>query len=107
MNVEGRINLPPEVQGGLYRIAQESLNNVLKHARARTVTVSLRQGEDKSIVLQIADDGVGFDPAAVRDRGGAGLRGMAERVEQLGGQLRIESEPGAGTTVRVQVEGDL
>jgi signal transduction histidine kinase len=58
------------------------------------------------VILEIADDGVGFDPAAVRERGGMGLRGMAERAEQLGGQLRIESEPGAGTIVQVQVEGD-
>ena len=107
LNVEKEFTLPPGVQGGLYRIAQEALNNILKHARARNVTVSLRLAEDdKRVILEIADDGIGFDPAAVRERGGMGLRGMAERAEQLGGQLRIESEPGAGTIVQVQVEGD-
>ena len=98
---EGR--LPPDVEEALYRIALEALNNALKHAQARSVTISLRL-EPRTAVLEIADDGVGFDLAAAQEGGGLGLRGMAERAEQLGGRLTVNSEPGMGTTVQVQVE---
>lgn len=104
LKVEGKGHLAPDVEEGLYRITQEALNNIFKHARARSVTVSLRLAEHpQTTILEIADDGIGFDPVAAQERGGLGLRGMAERVEQLGGQLRIKSEPGAGTIVQVEV----
>jgi len=103
LNVEGEGRLPPDVEEGLYRIALEALNNALKHAQARSITVSLRL-EPRTAVLEIADDGVGFDLAAAQEGGGLGLRGMAERAEQLGGRLTVKSEPGMGTTVQVQVE---
>jgi signal transduction histidine kinase/ligand-binding sensor domain-containing protein len=103
-NVEGEIRLPPEIEEGLYRIAQEALNNALKHAQAHTITVSLRHvPHQRIVVLEIADDGIGFDPTAARDQGGMGLRGMEERAAQFGGQLTIQSRPGAGTSVRVEV----
>jgi signal transduction histidine kinase len=104
LKVEGKGRLAPDVEQALYRITQEALNNIFKHAQARNITVSLRLAEHpQTTILEIADDGIGFDPSAVQGRGGLGLRGMAERVEQLGGQLRIKSEPGAGTIVQVEV----
>jgi signal transduction histidine kinase len=103
LNVEGDARLPPDVEEGLYRIALEALNNTLKHAQARKVIISLRL-ETQAAVLQIADDGVGFDLATAQESGGVGLRGMTERTEQLGGRLTVKSEPGMGTTVQVHVE---
>lgn len=90
---------------GLFRIAQEALTNAAKHARARSVVV--RYEEDGGVVrLTIADDGVGFDPSTYRSserRAGWGLIGMQERAAAVGGQLRIESKPGAGTRVLVSI----
>ena len=104
LKVQGKVVLAPDVEQALYRIAQEALNNIFKHAQARSITISLRLAEPpETIVLEISDDGVGFDPLAAQARGGLGLRGMAERVEGLAGQLRIKSEPGAGTSIRVEV----
>jgi signal transduction histidine kinase len=101
-NVEGAVELSPETEEGLYRIAQEALNNALKHARARQITVSLRQTEEK-IALEVADDGAGFEPGTAHKRGGIGLAAMEERVSELGGQLSVESRPGQGTRVIVEV----
>jgi signal transduction histidine kinase len=98
----GNGRLSPELEEGLYRVAQEALNNVLKHARASQVTVSLHQNQD-SIHLEIADDGVGFDLATARDRGGFGLRCMEERTAELGGKLQVKSSPGEGTKVQVEI----
>jgi signal transduction histidine kinase len=94
--------LEPEIEQEMYRIAREALNNALKHARASRISVRLRQ-EDGLVTLDIADDGVGFDPTAAQGRGGLGLPGMRERVTRLGGTLTIESQPGEGTRVRVEV----
>jgi signal transduction histidine kinase len=98
--VEGR--LPPRVEEGLYRIAQETLNNVLKHARASKVVVSVSQDAEE-VRLEIRDDGVGFDPGEARETAGMGLSSVDERAVLMGGTLRIESTPGAGTTVLVEV----
>jgi signal transduction histidine kinase len=92
--------LPPETEQDLYRLAQEALNNVLKHAHAHRVRVRLDLTGDRA-VLEIADDGVGFD-ASQSQVGGYGLPGMRERAERLGGALQVESVPGAGTRVRVE-----
>jgi signal transduction histidine kinase len=93
--------LPPETETALYRIVQEALVNVLKHAAASRVTVRLsRSGKTVSLVVQ--DDGRGFDPGGVRD-GGLGLVGMRERVALLGGRLTVESSEGGGTLLRVEV----
>ena len=94
--------LPPEIEEGLYRIAQEALNNALKHAQARCITVYLCQIQPR-VVLEIADDGLGFDPSVARQKGGLGLQGMEERAAQLGATLSLHSRPGAGTRVRVEV----
>ena len=93
--------LPPDREQELYRLVQEALNNVLKHAHAGRVRVRL--GVANGIAtLEVADDGIGFEPA-LQSAAGFGLRGMRERVERLGGSLRIESSPGAGTCLRVAV----
>ncbi|MHB8649942.1 MAG: sensor histidine kinase [Gaiellaceae bacterium] len=93
--------LPPEVETALYRIVQESLTNVVKHARARTVSIVLVR-KPGAVAAVVEDDGEGFDPAGVR-RGGIGLEGMRERVGLLDGRLQVESTPGAGTTLVAEV----
>jgi signal transduction histidine kinase len=97
--------LSPDVEEGLYRVAQEALNNILKHARASAVTVSLRRSQDV-VTLEIADNGIGFDPVVARERGGFGLQGMEERAARLGGQLVIESTPGKGTRIQVEIHDE-
>jgi nitrate/nitrite-specific signal transduction histidine kinase len=101
-HAEGDGQLPPDTEEGLYRIAQEALNNTLRHARAHSVTVRLHRHEE-TVFLDIADDGIGFDPAIAREQGGFGLRGMEERSAWLGGKLTVQSSPGQGTRIRVEV----
>lgn len=100
--VEGEDRLPPAVQAELHQIAQEALNNALKHAHARQVRVHLHFGDDVT-VLRLQDDGVGFDPTAVRPGGGLGVPGMRERAQKIGARLDIVSAPGGGTQVIVEV----
>jgi nitrate/nitrite-specific signal transduction histidine kinase len=100
--VEGDGHVGPEIEDGLYSIAREALNNTLKHAEAHKVRVLVNH-EVACVVLEIADDGTGFDPRTGRDQGGLGLRGMYERAAHLGGQLEIVSAAGCGTLVRAQV----
>jgi PAS domain S-box-containing protein len=93
--------LPPDIEGTMYRVVQEALNNVLKHARAAHVDIALERHANH-VSLIIEDDGVGFDPsnAAI---GGVGLVGMRERAALIGADLQIESTAGCGTTVFVRV----
>jgi signal transduction histidine kinase len=100
--VEGQDRLPPAIQAELHQIAQEALNNALKHSQASRVQVHLHFGEAVTKVM-VQDDGVGFDPAAAKTGGGLGLPGMAERVLRIGGRLAIDSAPGQGTRVSVEV----
>ena len=81
----------------VYRVMQEALHNVVQHAGARSVRVTVRQQNDR-LLLSIEDDGKGFDPRVEK---GMGLLGMEERVSYLGGSFAVESEPGRGTTLRV------
>jgi signal transduction histidine kinase/ligand-binding sensor domain-containing protein len=99
-HLASELTLGSQAEEALFRIAQEALNNVLKHAQARCVTVSLGQTEH-SVTLEIADDGTGFDPSKARRGGGLGLRGMGERAAEIGARLEIESAAGSGTLVRV------
>jgi signal transduction histidine kinase len=99
---EGELELPIALAEELYRIAQEALNNVLKHAQARRVTVRLRLDPERAC-LEVCDDGIGYVPAVGASNGGLGLRGMKARVDRIGGELTIESVPGKGTCVRVFV----
>jgi signal transduction histidine kinase len=93
--------LAPEAETALYRIVQESLTNIVKHARASRVSVVLTR-KDYFVSVVVEDDGVGFEPGRARD-GGLGLVGMRERVGLLGGRLTVESRPGAGTTFVAEV----
>jgi signal transduction histidine kinase len=95
--------LSPLVQSTMYRILQEALTNVARHAQARTVAVVLKH-EKTVLELVIQDDGVGFDPAAVlSEASGLGLHGMQERVALLGGSVQIESRRGHGTVIRARI----
>ena len=98
----GPISLPGNIEKALYGIAKESLNNILKHAEATRISVELRQSES-SAYLEISDNGLGFDTAVARQRGGLGLLGLEERAAAIGGLLFIDSHPGSGTLIRVEV----
>jgi PAS domain S-box-containing protein len=98
----GPARLPAEVEIALYRIAQEALTNVLKHAAARRVSVVLNRFENE-ISLVIEDDGRGFESDAKPASAGLGLLGMSERVRQLGGRITVESAVGQGTTILVRI----
>ncbi len=98
--VTNLVELPAPVEEGLYWIAQEALNNALKHASASTVTVRVyTQGSEA--IFEITDDGQGFEPVAASTNGGMGLSNMKARAEEVGASLEIESSIGQGTTVRV------
>jgi two-component system sensor histidine kinase/response regulator len=97
--------LPPALEIALFRIVQEALNNILKHAAASRVTVRLSSTAE-GIRLVVADDGIGFDPMTLQGpdgRKGWGLRTMRERAQAVGGQLRVESTPGQGTRVVIEI----
>jgi signal transduction histidine kinase len=107
LEVEGERRLPIAIEQELYRIAQEALNNVMKHAKAQRVTIRLQYGQravHPSINLQVRDDGIGFDPLTAMNAGGVGLRSFEERAAKLGGRVTLESSPGRGTTVTVEIE---
>ncbi|HWD05558.1 MAG TPA: sensor histidine kinase [Amycolatopsis sp.] len=97
------VPLHPELEATLLRITQEALSNVDKHARAGRVGLTLSYMGDE-VTLDVRDDGAGFDPAAPRPgEGGFGLPGMRSRVQRLAGTLHVESEPGAGTAISVEL----
>jgi len=93
--------LPTEIEVALYRIAQEALTNAIRHSGARTIDVLLER-QPRAMWLTIADDGRGFDPAAA-GQNGLGLIGIRERVGALNGTLTLETGPGAGTRLAVQI----
>jgi nitrate/nitrite-specific signal transduction histidine kinase len=109
VQLDGDPHLPPEVHVALYRIAQEALNNVVKHASATEVSAVLRcssssdvdlAGHARSARLEVRDNGCGFDPASVpADRLGLGI--IRERADAIDAELKIETAPGSGTTVQV------
>jgi signal transduction histidine kinase len=89
----------------LYRVAQEALNNVIRHARAHTAHVVLRR-MDGGLLLAVRDDGVGFNPGEPRGRGSLGLVSMQERLRLVNGTLDVESAPGHGTSITAWVPAD-
>lgn len=93
------VTLPPERALAVYRLVQEALTNVAKYAQARRVQVSLQRQEDH-VRVTVQDDGLGFDPAAVKPAGSHGLQGMRFRIHSCGGDVTIRSAPGKGTTVQ-------
>jgi signal transduction histidine kinase len=103
--LNGSERLPLELETGLYRIAQEALNNIMKHAQAHEVRVCLQYlPPEEEVVLEIADDGQGFEMFNGAGKGRLGLQTMRERATLLGGDLQITSQPGEGTQVRVEVK---
>lgn len=103
LTTEGERRLPPHVEMELYRIVQEALTNVVKHARAQAVNIHL-DFEPACFKMKVWDDGVGFDPLTAGLSGGLGLQNMQERMRQIGGWLNVESSPGHGTTITVEVK---
>jgi signal transduction histidine kinase/ligand-binding sensor protein len=100
--VEDERRLPIKLEEELYRIAQEGLNNVVKHAEATKVQIRLRY-EANALSLEMIDDGKGFDPAVAHRSGGFGLQGIQERVQQLAGTLKIESSSQRGTHLSARI----
>jgi two-component system sensor histidine kinase UhpB len=96
--------LEPDAELALYRIVQEALSNAVRHSGASRVVVSLA-AEDRGMVAEVADDGSGFAVEHAHDGGGRGLGlvGMRERARYAHGSLSIDSAPGAGTRVRVEL----
>lgn len=99
-NLEHR--LPPIVEDGLYRIAQEALNNTLKHAQAKNVIIRLQQTSE-NVSMEITDNGIGFDLETASHEGGLGLISMRERALAQGWNFLVESNPGNGTRIRVEL----
>jgi signal transduction histidine kinase/ligand-binding sensor protein len=100
--VEGERRLPIAIEEELYRIAQEGLNNVVKHAKAREVQINI-QFDENLVSLEMIDDGQGFEKETASQSGGFGLQGIRERTQQLGGSLEIESAPTKGTRLKVRI----
>ncbi|HEY2353741.1 MAG TPA: GAF domain-containing sensor histidine kinase [Gaiellaceae bacterium] len=100
-NLPGDGRFPPEVETALYRLVQESLTNIVKHAQAKSVSIVLTRRSD-SVSVIVEDDGVGFEPDR-QDGDGIGLLGMRERVGLFGGRVVVESRPGAGTSLVAEV----
>ena len=101
----GLPELSSEAELAIYRVAQESLTNVARHARAGRVELALEPGAD-SVVLRVIDDGVGIDAEAASANGRGGLRGMRERAVLVGGVLAVKPGRGGGTEVRLEVPAE-
>lgn len=97
-------HIAPVVEQGIYRIAQEVLANIVKHAAAQTIAVQLGQSNGQ-VTLWVSDDGVGFEPNQIDNQYHFGLQGMQERAKMIGGELTIGSAPEQGTTVHLVVTG--
>ncbi len=100
--IAGQPILPPSVEQGVYGIAREALNNALKHGNVSTIIVRINIAAN-ALLLEIIDDGQGFDLESQQHRGGMGLANMCERAAQLGGVLKIDSNPGQGTRVQFEL----
>lgn len=100
---EGDYELPPEIQAQIYRAAEEALNNALKHAAASAIRVRIRSSAN-SVVLEVSDNGKGFDPLQAAASGGLGLISIRERLENLGGRFELDTAPGKGTTIRISLD---
>ena len=104
LEVDGDIHIPPDVKVGLYRIAQEALNNIAKHANASQVTLKLC-AEGKGLELSVVDDGCGFDMSGVSSEH-LGLKIMGERSREIGVNLTVDSQVGAGTKIVARWESE-
>jgi signal transduction histidine kinase len=99
LDLDRGIAVPPAWEEALPRIVREAVSNAVRHGQARHITVLLRDAD--GIWLRVTDDGRGFDVTAPRAETSYGLVGMRERAESLGGEFRLSSEPGAGTSVEI------
>jgi signal transduction histidine kinase len=99
LDIDRHVTVPAPWEDALPRILRESVANAVRHGGARTITVHLRDAD--GIWLRISDDGDGFDPLEPRSDASFGLIGMRERTESLGGEFKLSSAPGDGTTVEV------
>jgi signal transduction histidine kinase len=95
-------NSSKEIDLCIYRILQEGLRNIGKHARATDIQVRLYQ-QNKTVYFFLKDNGIGFDPALAKERAGIGLASMAERARLINGDLSIESRPGEGTVLKFEI----
>jgi len=100
-NQEGPLDIPTDIQVDIYRIIQEALNNAVKHAGATKISVAYRHS-DHVISISVMDNGKGFDPAQVSK--GMGLKNMQDRAHKLGGRIKINSDPGKGTTILFEMD---
>jgi signal transduction histidine kinase len=105
VEIEDLPDVGDELQTLLFRVAQEGLNNAVKHAAANSVLLRLVE-RDRQLQLQVIDDGRGFDAARVAGAGGSGLGSMRERLRLYGGQLELRTTPGSGTRLRAAVPLD-
>jgi signal transduction histidine kinase len=106
-HVEDR--LPPALETILFRVAQEALTNVAKHAKAHEVTLTVR-AVDANVELEVCDDGIGFDPKQARAMAGAnhfGLIGMRERMASAGGSFNLRSQPGGGSRIHAVLPREM
>jgi Signal transduction histidine kinase len=95
-------DIPPQTSLCIYRVIQESLRNIAKHARARHVDISLKLSANH-LLATIEDDGAGFEPKCARHTPGIGLASMRERVQYVKGEFTIQSEPGQGTVIELSI----
>ena len=103
----GISRLSSELESVFFRVAQETMTNIMRHSQAKSVSISLVT-DDEDVTMTIVDDGVGFDVSLIKTTtsSGLGLPGMRERVELVGGTLLLKSEQGKGTQVRLRCQQD-
>ncbi len=99
--VDENITLPKDKEIALYFISQEALNNILRHAHATNVSITMKQTR-QNVILEVNDDGLGFDMKSI-DQGGLGLRTMRDRTIKMDGKFKITSKPGNGTQISVTI----
>ena len=103
LQVVGELRLSKTIEIEIYRVVQEALNNILKHAQATHVVVKIR-GDQDGFYLTIQDNGKGFDPTLAEKSGGFGLRNIRERIHQVGGKVCLETASGQGTALHIEIE---
>jgi len=105
LRVNGERPLPKDIEKELFRVTQEALNNIVKHAHTDRAVISLNLDDRNRVSMCIEDDGAGFDPASVMYLPGhLGLISMSERIQALGGTLVVDSKPGKGTRLRIELD---
>jgi signal transduction histidine kinase len=102
VEVSGVDDAPDSTIALVWRVAQEAVRNAIRHSSASALSVTVAR-EGSTLVMDVVDDGVGFDPAASRDPASFGLRGLASLVTDAGGRLEVRSVPRTGTTVHLEV----